>query len=113
MREDDNDDDDDDDDREEMEARKRHYLNIVERVKAAVDRGDLSEKEARKKLAEVREEMFDNDDDDDDREEMEARKRRYLNAERRIDAAVARGDMTRDEAKRKLIEIKTQLFDKD
>ena len=42
----------------EGDNRKQHFMSIVEQVKAAVERGDMSEGEADRKLREIRKEMF-------------------------------------------------------
>ena len=46
----------------EMEQRERKFMEIVERIKAAVKEGDLSEDEAEEKLAEIKEKIFGDDD---------------------------------------------------
>jgi beta-lactamase regulating signal transducer with metallopeptidase domain len=107
-----------DDEDDEIEARKRRYMGIVERVKDAVRRGEISEQEAENKLVEVRKEVFgDNEAEENDErgvdDEMEERRERYMAVERRVKAAVDRGDMSEVEAERKLIEIRKDLFGDD
>ena len=46
---------------DELGERKRRYMNVAEKVKAAVERGELSAEEAERKLVEVRRELFNED----------------------------------------------------
>ena len=104
----------DDADRE-MEVRKLRYQKIMERVNAALERGDLSAEAAEQKLLEIRKEMFGDteekkvQDDKSDRE-MEVRKLRYQKIMERVNAALERGDLSAEEAERKLLEIRQELF---
>ena len=62
-----------DSEEDEGDNRKRHFMSIVERVKAAVERGELSEEEADRKLHELREEMFEEEDESEREHEHEER----------------------------------------
>ncbi|MEM9942175.1 MAG: hypothetical protein AAF939_11360 [Planctomycetota bacterium] len=43
----------------DMEARKRKLMQISDRIKRAVENGDLTEGEGKQKLIELRKELFD------------------------------------------------------
>ncbi|MEC9003559.1 MAG: hypothetical protein VX644_09310 [Planctomycetota bacterium] len=107
-----------------LEAKKRRYMAFVKEIEAAVKSGDLSKEAAEKKLISVRKEMFSNGDkkpaarkkesagDKGSDRDLEAKKRRYDSYARKIEAAVKSGDLSREEAEKKLIEMRKQLFSK-
>lgn len=103
-----------DDDRV-MEAKKRRYMEFVERMEAAVKGGEISEEEAEKKLIAVRIEMFGGERErsesrgEEDRE-MEAKKRRYMEIAERMEAAVEAGKISAEDAEEKLIDLRTEMF---
>ena len=92
----------------DMEARKRRYMEIAEKIKQAVDSGKLSEKDAEKKLIELRTEMFKAADDGDSK--LEARKRQYMQLEQKTKEAVLAGKLTKNEAEKKLTELRSKMF---
>ena len=106
----------------DLEAKKRRYLAFVKEIEAAVKSGDLSKEEAEKKLISVRKEMFSNGDKKpaarkkeaggDKGQNLEAKKRRYDSYARKIETAVKSGDLSKEEAEKKLIEMRKQLFSK-
>jgi len=105
-----------------LEAKKRRYMAFVKEIEAAVKSGDLSKEAAEKKLISVRKEMFSNGDKKpaarkkevggDKGQNLEAKKRRYDSYARKIETAVKSGDLSREEAEKKLIEMRKQLFSK-
>ncbi|MCP3691366.1 MAG: hypothetical protein GY917_04170 [Planctomycetaceae bacterium] len=106
----------------DLEAKKRRYMAFVKEIEAAVKSGDLSKEEAEKKLISVRKEMFSNGDKKpaarkkeaggDKGQNLEAKKRRYDSYARKIETAVKSGDLSKEEAEKKLIEMRKQLFSK-
>jgi len=106
----------------DLEAKKRRYMAFVKEIEAAVKSGDLSKEAAEKKLISVRREMFSNGDKKpaarkkevggDKGQNLEAKKRRYDSYARKIETAVKSGDLSREEAEKKLIEMRKQLFSK-
>ena len=103
----------DEENEDDIGSVKRRYMGLVRRLKEAVESGDLSEEEAERKMIQMRREMFDEDDERRDEEGMEALKRRYLGMVERVKAAVKRGELSEEEAERKLLELKREWFDKD
>ena len=105
-----------------LEAKKRRYMAFVKEIEAAVKSGDLSKEAAEKKLISVRKEMFSNGDKKpaarkkevggDKGQNLEAKKRRYDSYARKIETAVKSGDLSKEEAEKKLIEMRKQLFSK-
>ena len=95
----------------DLEAKKRKYMEIEREIKAAVKAGKLSEEEAGKKLAGLREEMFGvgKSKGGGDRE-MEAKKRKYMEVEREIKAAVKAGKLSKEEAGKKLTGLREEMF---
>ena len=106
----------------DLEAKKRHYMAFVKEIEAARKSGDLSKEEAEKKLISVRKEMFSNGDKKlaarkkevggDKGQNLDAKKRRYESYARKIEGAVKSGDLSKEEADKKLIEMRKQLFSK-
>ncbi|MGI9516113.1 MAG: hypothetical protein ACR2NP_03630, partial [Pirellulaceae bacterium] len=103
-----------DDEEREMDDRKLRYMEIAREIEAAVHAGDLSGEAAKKKLIELRNEMFgeEREDEGSDHEEgeLEDRKLRYMEIAREIEAAVHAGELSKEEAKKKLIEIRQKMF---
>ena len=101
----------------DMEARRRKYAELEREIKAAVGAGKLSAADAERKLIELRKEMFGEPADAGKKREkgvggddQRARRLRYAEAERRIQAAVAAGEVTPEDAERKLAELRARLF---
>ena len=101
-------------DARDMEGRKRRYMAFAKEIEAAVDSGKLSKEDAEKKLITLRLEMFSDEkvgrtDKGKDRD-MEGRKRRYMAFVKEIEAAVENNDLSAEEAKDKLIELRKEIF---
>jgi len=94
----------------DMEARVERYKAYVERIKKAVEAGELSEEEAEKKLIETRQRMFGQPAKKPAEPDMDARVERYKAYVEKIKKAVDAGDLSEDEAKEKLIETRLRLF---
>ena len=97
----------------EMAAKKREYMGIVERIKVAVENGELSEEDAERKMIELRKEMFRDLGDDNNDREVDERKQRFMTIVERIKSAVDRGDLSYEEAEEKIDEVKEELFGHD
>ena len=82
----------------------------MERIKKAVEAGELSEEEAEKKLIETRQRMFGQPAKKPAEPDMDARVERYKAYVEKIKKAVDAGDLSEDEAKEKLIETRLRLF---
>ncbi len=86
---------------------KREYQAIEAKIRAAVEAGQMSKEEARKKLEAIREKMFAGalrEAQDDQR------KAKYRALEAEIRAAVEAGELSGEEAREKLERIKKELF---
>ena len=102
----------------DMEVRKRRYMALAKQIESAVKTGRLSKEDAEKKLIAVRQVMFGEagekkgtrSDRDQDRE-MEARKRRYMAFAKEIEAAVKAGKLSKEDAEKKLIEMRREMFE--
>jgi beta-lactamase regulating signal transducer with metallopeptidase domain len=97
-------------DTSDMEASRRKYAELEREIKAAVAAGKLSAEDAERKLIELREEMFGDRAKAKDAADMEARRRKYAELEREIKAAVAAGKLSAEDAERKLIELRKEMF---
>jgi hypothetical protein len=102
----------------DMEAKKRRYMAGAEKIEAAVKAGKLSKEDAEKKLIEMRTKIFRSGGDKaakSDRAnagDMEAKKRRYMADAEKIEAAVEAGKLSKEDAEKKLIEMRTKMFKK-
>jgi hypothetical protein len=116
----------------DMRARRMRYAEYEKGLKARVEKGAMSAEDAEAKLREAREKMF----GDQKARELDPRtekkdaargrrpddgargkgpdegsmKARYAEYEQRLDAAVARGELTAEEAKAKLAEARKKMF---
>jgi len=109
-----------DHDRDE-DALKRRYVEAQRRIEAAVKDGKVSRENAEKRLIGLRKSMFgerreesrernrDRESHERDRDEG-ALRRRYAEAQREIEAAVKKGDLSREDAEKKLIELRKKMF---
>ena len=107
---------------QDLEAKKRRYDSYAKEISAAVKAGKLSKDAAEKKLIAVRTEIFRNGGkkpaakkkeaggDKGSDGDLEAKKRRYDSYAKEIEAAVKTGKLSREEADKKLIEVRTKLF---
>ena len=97
-----------------MEAKKRRYMEFAREIEAAVEAGKLSKEDAEKKLIAVRREMFeDGGRGEREEREMEAKKRRYMEFAREIEAAVEAGKLSEEDAEKRLIEVRKKMFKQD
>jgi len=91
----------------------------LRKIEQATKAGDLSKRDAEKKLLEIRRAMFNDVLSDQDRanmerdRNMEIKKRQYSNLMQEIERAVKAGDLSKADAKRKLIEVQQELFGKE
>jgi uncharacterized protein YlaN (UPF0358 family) len=95
----------------EMEGKKRRYMAAAEQFKAAVEAGEVTKEDAEKRLIEMRKAMFGGGDKNgkaDDRD-MELKKRRYMAFSREIEAAVKAGLLSKEDAEKKLISVRTEI----
>ena len=102
-------------DSRDLDAKKRRYVEFTRKIETAVDAGKLSKEDAQKKLIEVRTEMFRSPDkkdarDGNDSRDLDAKKRRYMEYAREIEEAVDAGKLSKEDAQKKLIEIRTKMF---
>ena len=106
----------DHDNHREMEAKKQRYMELTRKIEAAVEAGELPKQDAEKKLIEVRKEMFRSGEeerhegDHDNNREMEAKKQRYMELTRKIEAAVEAGELPKEDAEKKLINARLEMF---
>ena len=103
---------------DDVEAKKRRYMAAAEELEAAVDAGKLSKEDAEKKLIEMRKRMFRTRGDKEaksdraEADDMEAKKRRYMAAAEELEAAVEAGRLSKEDAQKKLIEMRNKMFKK-
>jgi|TARA_B110000263_G_scaffold92562_1_gene80924 hypothetical protein len=93
----------------DMDARVERYKAYVERIKKAVEAGELSEKEAEKKLIETRQRMFGQPAAKSAEGDKEARIRRFRAYAEEIQKAVDAGDLSEEEAEKKLLAMRKRL----
>ncbi len=100
----------------EMEVKKRRYMAFANEIEAAVKSGKLSKQDAEKKLIAIRKEMFGQPGKKKSRgekgtdRELEARKRRYEQAAKRIRAAIGKGDLSANDGEKELLKIRKEIF---
>ena len=89
-------------------------MAFAKEIEAAMKAGKLSREDTKKKLIEMRREMFEEKSGDErgDRE-MEGRRKRYEQVTKRIKAAIESGDMSAEEGEKKLIELRKEIFGGD
>ncbi len=102
----------------DMEALKRRYMKGAEEIEMAVEAGKISKEDAEKKLLGMRKQMFPEREKGAAKSErakggdMEARKRRYMAGAEEIEAAVEAGKMSKEDAKKKINEMREKMFRK-
>ena len=81
-------------------------------IKKAVEAGKLSEEEAGRKIQAIKAEMFGDGHERKKNDKVRQREARmkYLEIERKIEAAVKAGKMTGEEADQKLESVKREMF---
>jgi polyhydroxyalkanoate synthesis regulator phasin len=99
------------------DPRKQRYDAVLKRVKAAVDRGDLSAEDARKKLQAYRKQLAGEDmgikkrtKAQNDKKDIAERKRQYMAIEKRVKAALESGRVDEAKAKEHLKKAYLRLF---
>jgi len=98
---------------ESGDGRKRRYAAFEKKIDAALEAGEITEKEAEKKLLAVRKELF---EDTKQKKQTrgdaggDGRKRRYFELSNKIEAAVAAGELSEEEAEEKLIAARKAMF---
>ena len=106
-----------------LEARKKVFQQSEKIIQGLVKSGKVSEKDAEKRLGQMRADMFPefedkskggNNKDKAGKEkidrEMEGKKRRYMKAAAGIEAEVKAGKISKEDAEKRLIEMKKGLF---
>ena len=102
----------------DMDARKQRYMEGVRYMEGAVKAGRLSKEDAEKRLIELRKAMFPEAGKKSKLDpkkpktdaDMEAKKRGYMERVRRIEAAVEAGQVSKENAEKRLIELRKALF---
>ena len=95
----------------DMAALKRRYDEGAKRIEAAVEAGRITKEDGEKRLIEMRKSLFDDDKQDPDVDkQMEAKKRRYMAFAKQIEAAVDAGKISKEDAEKKLIELRKEMF---
>lgn len=92
-----------------QEAGRRRYREVAAELKAMVEAGRLSREDADLRLEGLRRELF-GENDGRGGPEADARLRRYHEIERAIDAELERGEITDEEAERRRIEMRGEIF---
>lgn len=82
---------------EKREIQKRQYMELERNIKAEVDAGRLSGKEAKTKLEKKRRELFNKENENG----VEAQKRRLEATRRKVKEALAAGEISPEDAKEK------------
>lgn len=101
-----------------LENLKREYAQIEKKIWRAVKLGQLSEKDAKRKLEVVKKKMFGGRDwsqkgrSGGERGELEQMKRKYLEVEKELWRMVKAGKLSERDAKRKLEALKKRMFPK-
>jgi len=99
----------------DLEAKKRRYMKVAKEIEAAVDAGKLSRTDADQRLIESRQSMFrvpseEKAQGNEGREgSLEAKKRRYEQAAKRIKTAIEKGDLSDEEGEEKLAELRQEM----
>ena len=93
----------------DMDARVARYKAYVEKIKKAVDARDLSEEEAEKKRIEMRQRMFGQPVKKPAEGDKEARIRRFRAYAEEIQKAVDAGDLSEEEAEKRLLAMRKRL----
>jgi bla regulator protein BlaR1 len=99
-------------------AKRDRYNAGAKRIEEAIKSGRVSKADGEKRLTEMRKQMFPvrgNKDAKSDRAnagDMEAKKRRYMAGAEKIEAMVKAGKLSKEDAEKKLIEMRTKMFKK-
>lgn len=95
-----------------MEVKKRRYHEFEREIKAAVESGKVSEEAAKKRLLEMRREMFGEHGELEDGAHTEVMKHRYRMFVDQVKAALKTGKLTEEEAEQKLITLRSDMAGK-
>ena len=90
-----------------------YWERVKKRIEGAVESGQMTREEANAKYKELKKERRERgkgERDVDRREEVRALRARYAEAEAHIRAAVEAGDLTEEEAEKKLIQLREDMF---
>ena len=119
----------------DMEAKKRDYMAAAEKIKGMLKQGKVLKADAEEKLIELRKKMLSARSPaevqqakamllfmeviqrrmstggvGDPIDDMEAQKQRYMEGARRIEAAVEAGEVSQEDAKKRLVEMRKKMF---
>lgn len=98
----------------ELKAKKRRYEQAARTIKEAHEAGKISEEEAEEKLVHLRREMFEmKRHDAEESHHLNARKRRYEQAARKIKEAHEAGKLSEEEAEEKLIDLRREIIEEE
>ncbi|MEM9942174.1 MAG: hypothetical protein AAF939_11355, partial [Planctomycetota bacterium] len=92
---------------EESSSLRERYLQMERRVEAAVDRGDLSEREAEQKLLQIQRELLGRQERDEKQNNQEKKYQRMIE---QIQHAVQAGDLDEFEAEQRIFELRRMRF---
>ena len=99
-------------------ALRRRYAEGAKRIEAAIKSGEVSKEDGEKRLVEMRDRMSPDGGDKGAKSDranagdIEAKKRRYMAGAEEIEAAVKAGKLSKEDAEKKLIEMRTKMFKK-
>ncbi len=95
------------------DSSKQEYEKLARDIEAAVKAGKLKQEYAKKRLEELhsaQREQSESAKRRDDDEEMKARKEAYLEIAQEIEGAVKSGNLSKEAADKKLVEIRAKMF---
>ena len=96
--------------RDGADARVKRFKAYATEISKAVEAGDLSEEEAEKKLLVMRKRLSQQPAEKPTERDMDARVERYKAYLERIKKAVDAGDLSKEEAEKKRIEMRQRMF---
>jgi hypothetical protein len=98
----------------ELEVKERRYEQVAREIKEAHEAGKISEKEVEEKLMHLRREIFEVERRTAEHQrELEAKKRRYENATRDIKKAHEAGKISKEEAEKKLSQLRREMSEQE
>ena len=98
----------------ELKAKKRRYEQVTREIKEAHEAGKITEEEAEEKLIHLRREMFEHQRHSEaEARELQAKKRRYEQAARKIKEAHEAGKISEEDAEEKLIDLRREMFEEE
>jgi len=96
--------------KEHGDERAKRFRKIEEQIYAAVKAGKMSKEDAHKKLGNLKREIFGGEGGKNAKGDGDERMRKYREIEVKLHKAVESGKMSKEDAMRKLGEIKKQIF---